>query len=273
MDIFSGIILGTVQGLTEFLPISSTGHLIIVRDLLGLKMDYGLSFDAVLHFATAGAVFVYFSADFFGFIKNTWLWLRGSFVEKRDKQLIAALLIGTIPAVLFGLALEKYIETTFRSVNFVAWGLIVGSILFLIAEYYSKKIAERGSLEKNISVKNGLIIGFFQTLALVPGMSRSGATISGGLLLGLSREEATRFAFLLSFPIIVGAGSKSVLDLGVGGVLSSIGPSLIAAILAAFISGMFAIHFLLKYLKTHTLNVFVFYRLILAAVILIYISV
>ncbi len=273
MDIFSGIVLGTVQGLTEFLPISSTGHLIIVRELLGLKTDYGLSFDAVLHFATAGAVFVYFSSDFLALIKNTWSWVSGSFVGKKDKQLIVALLIGTIPAVFFGLLLEKYIETTFRSVSLVAWGLIIGSILFLIAEYFSKKISQKRVLEENISIKNGLIVGFFQSLALVPGMSRSGATISGGLLLGLSREEATRFAFLLSFPIIIGAGSKSVLDLGIGGVFSSIGPSLIVAILAAFISGMLAIHFLLKYLKTHTLNIFVFYRLILAAVILIYISV
>lgn len=268
MDIFSSLILGAVQGLTEFLPVSSTGHLIIARDLLGLSLVGTLSFDAVLHFATAFAVLIYFRKDFVELFKTFFRWVRREPMDRVERNLMLALIIGTAPGVFFGLMFQGDIETIFRNVHLVAWALIGGSVLFLLAEYVSKKLAERQALGEHVSLKQGLIIGFFQALALIPGVSRSGSTISGGLLLGLSREQAARFAFLLSFPIILGAGSKSLLDLETSGFLQEFGFSVLVGAVAAFITGIFAIHYLLKYLKNHTLGVFVVYRLALAVVIL-----
>jgi len=270
MDILSGVILGVVQGLTEFLPVSSTGHLIIARDLLGLQVEYGLSVDAVLHFATAFAVLIYFRKDFTRLIKSTVLWIMQKPVEGSDKKLILALSIGTVPAVILGLLLQDYLSTVFRSSTIVAWALLAGSLVFILAEYVSKKVGERQELKTNVSIKSGLIIGLFQSIALIPGMSRSGMTISGGLLLGFTREQSARFAFLLSFPIILGAGAKSALDLGASGLLSDIGLSLFVSAIVAFLSGLLAIHYLLKFLRNHSLIIFVFYRVLLAVGILVF---
>lgn len=264
IGIIDGLILGFIQGVTEFLPISSTGHLILAREFLGIQNDFagfGLAVDAVLHFATAFAVLVYFRKDITELVRSTLLWLGGREPKAESKTLILALALGTIPAVILGLLLEGYMETAFRSAELVAYALIGGSALFLIAEYFAKQNQE-------LSVKKGIGIGFFQALALIPGVSRSGAAISGGLLLGLTREGAARFAFLLSFPIILGAGMKKFLELGNEGVLIGIAPMLVVSSLAAFISGMLAIHFMLRYLRTHTLGIFIIYRLALAALIL-----
>ena len=261
MDIISGIILGVVQGLTEFLPISSSGHLILAREVLGLKTSYGLSFDAVLQLATSLAVLVYFRADFMRLFKVATAWLQRRAIEQKDKILLLALIIGTIPAVILGLLLEDYMGTTFRSSELVAFALIAGAVLFFLAEKFAKK-------NENLTVKKGLWIGLFQTLALIPGMSRSGMTISGGLFFGLSREDAARFSFMLAFPIIFGGGMKKLLELSGSGALSEIGLSLLVGALSAFIVGMFAIHYLLKYLKNHTLGIFIVYRLALAVLVL-----
>lgn len=261
-EVLSFIALGVVQGLTEFLPVSSTGHLILARDLLALDVSYSLAVDAVLHLATAFAVLVYFRRDILRLIVSFFDLVRGRKTERKDRVLIYALLLGTVPAVLAGLALESAIEGAFRSPQLVAYALIAGSVLFFVAERLARENAA-------LSVPKGIAIGFFQALALVPGVSRSGATISGGLLLGLSREEAARFAFLLSFPVILGAGILKLFDLEAVGVLAAEGGLIAASAVAAFASGMAAIHFLLKFLKTHTLDVFIIYRLALAALILI----
>lgn len=264
MNTLEAIILGIVQGLTEFLPVSSTGHLILAREVLGLDAEFGLAVDAMLHLATAGAVLIYFRHDILRLVRSTVALMRGREVERAQKMLIGALVLGTIPAVVLGLLLEDSIETTFRSAELVAWVLIAGSGLFLMAEYVSKRYES----VREISVKRGVAIGFFQALALLPGMSRSGATISGGLLLGLSREEAARFAFLLSFPVILGAGGLKFAELGASGVLAAEWLPILLGALAAFLSGLAAIHYLLKFLKNHTLMVFVVYRLVLACVVL-----
>jgi undecaprenyl-diphosphatase len=263
MNIFEGLILGLVQGLTEFLPVSSTGHLILAQQLLGLHTDSGLAIDATLHLATALAVAVYFRKDFVALF-----WAFVAMIQKREFRgptptLFIALALGTIPGVIFGLLFQKTIETTFQSAHIVAYGLLVGSLLFVAAEWFARQTA-------SLTVKRGVIIGFFQVLALMPGMSRSGSTISGGLLLGMKREEAARFAFLLSFPIILGAGGTKFLDLmhsgpGAAGV---VGFPLVVACIAAFVSGLAAIHFLITYLRNHTLYPFVAYRVLLALAIL-----
>jgi undecaprenyl-diphosphatase len=260
---FEFLILGAVQGLTEFLPVSSTGHLILVREFFGFSPENGLAVDAVFHLATALAVLIYFRKDILKLIKGT----LGAITAKRwntETTLVAALIAGTLPAVVAGLFFEEAIETVFRGSQVVAIALIAGSFVFLAAEYVYRKIPEK----KETTIQKGFLIGLFQMLALIPGMSRSGMVISGGMLLGLSRVEAARFGFLLSFPIILGAGSLKFYELASLGTLSTIGAPLLLGALAALISGILAIHILLVFVRTQPLYVFIVYRLLLAAVIL-----
>jgi undecaprenyl-diphosphatase len=264
MHIFDSIILGIVQGLTEFLPISSSGHLIIARDILGWSGTNDLSFDAVLQLATALALVVYFWKDIFKLIKTFFALILRKTVEHKDTVLIFAIIIGTIPALVLGLLLEKYMETIFRSAGLVALVLIIGSIVMYFAERFAQK-------NKDLNIRKGFWIGCFQCLALVPGFSRSGATISGGLFLGLNREDAARFSFLLSIPIILGSGLKKLLDLFQSGFVLDSGISLLVASVTAFIVGILAIGFLMKYLKKHSLNIFIWYRVILAILVLAFI--
>jgi undecaprenyl-diphosphatase len=257
MELSSGIILGLVQGLTEFIPVSSSGHLIIARELFGLSTIDGLAVDAVLQLATIFAVLVYFWSDLLKLALSAFRFVIRQPVEEKDKIMLLAVAAGTIPGVTAGVFLESYMETAFRSAFLVACMLIVGSVLFVIAEKYA-------SNSKPLSVKNGFLIGLFQCLALVPGMSRSGATISGGLLLGLERQEAIRFSFILSFPIILGSGLKKFFDLFGSGELYSLGVPLFTASAVAFVVGLASIHFLVRFLKNHQLTFFVYYRVALA---------
>jgi len=264
MEIVNSVILGIIQGATEFIPVSSSGHLILVRDFLNMDVEYGLAFDAVLQLATTLAVLVYFRKDIFGLVKNFLKFISGKFVEAKELILLKAVIFGTIPAVFFGFVLEDSMDTIFRNSFLVAISLIVGGLIMFFAEKLAKNIEQK----KDLSVQRGVGIGFFQALALVPGFSRSGMTISGGLFLGLKREEATRFAFVLAFPVLLGAGLKKLLDLGSTGLLDSIGIELFAGSLASFLVGILAIHFLVTFLKKHTLNAFVVYRFVLAVIVL-----
>lgn len=261
MDIFSSIMLGIVQGLTEFLPISSSGHLIIARDLLGLELQNSLAFDAVLQLATTLAVLVYFWKDLRGIFFTFCRWISGMHLENKEKTMLLAVILATIPAVVLGIFLESTMETIFRSTNLVAVTLVLGALVMWLAEKFAKQTEE-------INAKKGFWIGCFQALALIPGMSRSGMTISGGLFLGLNREMATRFAFIMAFPILFGSGMKKLLDIGAGGLSSSAGLSLFLGSLASFSVGLLAISFLIKFLKKNTLQVFVIYRIALAIFIL-----
>ena len=263
MTIFHSIILGLVEGLTEFLPVSSSGHLILARQILGIQTMDGLAFDAVLQLATILAVLVYFWKDLWRIFGTFINLVSKKPVEQKDKTLFWAIVIGTIPAVIFGLLLESKMETIFRNVHLVAITLFLGSLMMFAAEKYARHI-------KNLTVGKGFLIGLFQVLALVPGVSRSGATISGGLFTGLRREEAARFSFLLSFPVIVGAGLKKLYDIYKLHELAILGPSLWVGSLVAFVVGIASIHFLISYLKKHTLNAFVVYRMLLVLAIIIF---
>lgn len=262
MALFAATLLGLIQGITEFLPVSSTGHLILLRSLLGVVDQNALAFDAVLHLATAAAVIVYFRRDIWVLLQTCLRYVGRLPVGERDLALVLALMVGTVPAVVFGLLLEDLMETLFRAPLLVAVVLVLGSGLFVLAEHrYRARRAPR-----EVTARMGLAVGFFQVLALIPGMSRSGATISGGMLLGLSRSEAARFAFLLAVPVILGAGAKKLLELAsLDGAIAWL-PILLAAIVA-FVSGMLAIHFMLGFVRRHTLWPFVWYRLALAAVV------
>lgn len=263
MDILSAILLGAVQGLTEFLPISSSGHLILVRAVLDLQTADGLAVDAILQLATALAVGIYFWRDLADLARTAFRKITARSVDAQKFAELSAVMVGTVPAVIFGLLLEEYMETIFRSPMVVVFTLIVGGALMYFAEMYAK-----GVQETKITWKRGLLVGLFQCLALVPGMSRSGSTISGGLFVGLSRFRAARFSFLLSFPIITGSGIKKLLDLSAAGSLSDIGLGLPVGFITAFAFGLTAIHFLLRYLQSHSLKIFVVYRICLALLVL-----
>jgi len=259
MTIIESILLGMVQGLTEFLPISSSGHLILTRALFGISDSYGLAFDSVLQLATALAVVVYFFPDLW-ILAQTGLRKLGRLpVNKRDETLMYALLLSMVPAVILGLSLESLMESTFRHPLFVAGFLFAGSVLFICAEWVYHKTPQTNEM----TLKKGLKIGFFQSLALLPGMSRSGSTIAGGMLLGLSRGEAARFSFLMAVPIITGAGLKKFIDLLSSSETVAWVPVIVGASVS-FVVGLFAIHFMLKFVRSHTLWPFIWYRIILA---------
>jgi undecaprenyl-diphosphatase len=266
MDFIQSAILGLVQGLTEFIPVSSTGHLILARKIMGLDLVGSLSFDAILQLATGLAVLVYFWRDIWNIIKTLFNFIFQKTVEEKEKNILLALIIGTIPAIVLGLLLQDYMDTIFRGTTVVAITLILGAVLF----YFAEKFYIGRSYVNEVGVRKGLAVGLFQCLALIPGFSRSGSTISGGLFMGLDRELAIHFSFLLSLPIIFGSGLKKVFDLYQGGTLIDLGGSLFIASIFAFISGFLAIHFLLKFLKNHSLNYFGVYRILLAIVILIW---
>ncbi|MEK7531670.1 MAG: undecaprenyl-diphosphatase UppP [Patescibacteria group bacterium] len=263
MTFFDGLILGLVQGLTEFLPVSSTGHLILAREFFHIGETDGLAVDAVLQLGTVLAVLLYFRSDLWKIFQTFLQFLFRKEVDSKEKTLLFSIFFGTIPAVIFGLLLEKKMEVAFRDDFLVAIMLIFGSILFVIAEAWGKQMS-------TLTIKKGIGIGFFQCLALLPGVSRSGATISGGLLLGLSREEAARFSFLLSFPIIAGSGLLKLKSLFSLGLLSSIGAPLFLGFITSFLVGLLTIGFLLRFLKTHSLIPFAIYRTALAFGILLF---
>ncbi len=254
MTTFDAIILGIVQGLTEFLPISSSGHLIIAREVFGITTEGGLAFDAVLQCATALAIVLYFWRDLFALARGTFS------RERRVLTEVLYLAVATVPAVILGILLEDAMETVFRNVALVAGTLVVGSVIMAAIEWIV-----RAQARTEMTVPRAVSIGLFQALALVPGMSRSGMTIVGGMLAGLSREAATRFAFLLGIPVLLGSGLKKIFDIAQGtDSAGAIGPLVLGG-MVAFAVGLLVIHFLLKFLRTHTLMPFVWYRLVLAA--------
>lgn len=258
MSFFQAIILGLIQGITEFLPISSSGHLILAREFLGLPMAGSLSFNVFLHLATLLAII----AAFWGYIKRL---VRDFFTEgpsSRARKMVWALIIGTIPAAVMGYFFGGMLEEIFRNPHYIAYALIAGSIVFFIADKIPKDTGDGGGVTK----LKGLFVGIFQTFALIPGVSRSGITISGGLFFGLSREEAIRFAFLLGIPAILAANLKILI--GSSNVLNWSDPAIWAGFIAAFLSGLLAIRFLIKFLSHHSFNLFIVYRLILAGIIL-----
>lgn len=263
MDAFAAIILGLVQGVTEFLPISSTGHLVLVRDWLSVSDVNGLAVDAVLHFATTLAVILYFRSDLTVLISAMFRKLGRLPVNERDITLFYALAVGTVPAVILGLLLDSTISTHLQTPLVVAGVLFLASVFFLFAEWRHYVEPKR----QEINVKKGLLVGLYQALALLPGFSRSGATIAGGMLLGLSRYEATRFSFLLAIPITLGAGSKKLIDLlQTSGTVDWV-PIYIGAGVA-FVTALIVIHYFLKFIRRYTLWPFVWYGITLSLIVL-----
>jgi undecaprenyl-diphosphatase len=263
MSWLEAIVLGLVQGLTEFLPISSSGHVRIVPAFFGWE-DPGAAFTAVIQLGTMAAVLVYFRAELWA-IARAWVrelrvpWSRAS----HEARLGWLILLGTIPISIFGVAFSDQIESGGRDLYLIGTALIVFSFVMLAAEWVGTRRRELTDIDE----RDGVFIGFAQALALIPGVSRSGATISAGLFRGFDRAAAARYSFLLSVPAVVLSGLFELRDLGDGDTASA-GATVIAT-LVAFVTGYAAIAWLLRYLATHTLKVFVAYRIPLGALVLV----
>lgn len=265
-DLFKAIIFGATQGITEFLPISSSGHLLVLHNFFDLPIKNELAFDVALHFSSLLAVILFFRKDisklFFAFIN-------GLFGKTSDLSKVSwMIIVGTIPAALAGLFLEDIIEDKLRLIIVVAFMLFAVAILFILVEKFnSNKSTESYS---KLSFKNAMKIGLAQTLALIPGTSRSGITIITGMSLGLKREEAIKFSFLLSIPIILGASATKIPEF-LGSLHSgSENLLLILAFLSCFISAFLTIKIFLKFAKNNTLIPFAYYRIILSVILIIF---
>jgi len=269
MNLVQGVILGLIQGLTEFLPISSSAHLRVVPALLGWP-DPGAAFSAVIQLGTLLAVLLYFFRDLWQ-IALAWfqgLWRREPFADPRSR-LAWILIVGTLPIGIAGLVFKQAIETTLRSLWVVALALVLLALLLWLAE----AIGKRTRAMEQISFLDGVLIGTAQALALIPGSSRSGVTITAGLFVGLSRRDAARFSFLVSVPAVAASGFYELLELikepQFSGQLAQGGGLVVVLVssLVAFASGLAAIAGLLRYLQSHSTAIFIGYRLALGGLI------
>jgi undecaprenyl-diphosphatase len=266
-QLVQAIVLGIVQGLTEFLPVSSSGHLIVVPALFGWDDPFieSLAFSVMLHVATLLALLIYFRADWLRLIPAGLATLRDrSFQGDPDRKLAWLLAASTVPAVIVGITLNDVIETTFREPRLVAITLVVGGAILWVADRLGSRQWEMGSL----TFPNAIAIGVAQALALVPGVSRSGISISAGLFAGLNRESAARYAFLMATPITAGAGIWELRKIvsGEAGVDVPIVP-LLAGMAAALVAGLLAIAATLRYLRSNGVGIFVAYRLAFAGLV------
>lgn len=257
MDPLRAVAMGIIQGATEFLPVSSSGHLVLIPHLLRWPIP-SVAFDALVHWGTLLAVLAYFRSELIALAKA---WLRSITAGERSYQAYLSwlILLATVPGVVAGVTLDDFFEALFSSPRLVSVALIGTALLLVLAEL---RLKPRKGMEQ-LNWLNALFIGLFQALAITPGISRSGSTITAGILAGLSREEAARFSFLLSVPIIFGAGLKKLLDLAFAGELGSQWFILLVGFTSALVSGYLSIAFLLSFVKRRRLYVFAFYCLAL----------
>ena len=261
MDTLQILVLSLIQGLTEFLPISSSGHLILSPYLFGFR-DQGLAFDVAVHFGSLGAVLLYFRKDVSDITVD---WIRSlpeNGPSTANSRMGWAVIIGTIPIVFAGLLLKSLIESEFRSPVIIGYATIAFGLLLLWAD----KTSSRHRDQQSISIKDALIIGLMQCLALIPGTSRSGITMTAGLMLGLTRQAASRFSFLLAIPTILMSSALVSYDL-----LRANAPAdwqaMLWGVLFSFIAAYACIHYFLRFIERIGMLPFVIYRLILGAVI------
>jgi undecaprenyl-diphosphatase len=256
------VVLGIVQGLTEFLPISSSAHLRIVSGVF-YGNDPGAAFTAVSQLGTEAAVLVYFARDIAHLVAA---WFRGlRSPEARadpDYRLAWLVVIGTIPIAVLGVLFKHGIETVARNLWLIATTMVVFGVLLGLAEYYGRQRVEL----RQLKVTDGVVLGLAQSCALIPGVSRSGGTITAGLFLGLKREAAVRFSFLLALPAVVAAGVFTIPDIAKGGISPA---QMIVATVIAFVVGYATIAWLLRYVSKHSYSIFVWYRIALGIVLMV----
>jgi len=256
MPLYQAIWLAIIQGFTEFLPISSSAHLTVVPTLMGWK-DPGLGFDVALHAGTLAAILIYFFRDWVQLIANgLGFSYRGHRPDENSRSLLWFLVIATIPAGLAGLKFQKYAETAWRSFYVIAAAEIILGLIMFVADRVGR---EKDGLNQ-MNLFDAIVIGVAQALAIIPGVSRSGVTITAARFLHFDREASARFSFLLSAPIIGAAAAKDALDLyKEGGIAPGMQMPYLVGILVSGFVGMLVIAFFLKYLRRHSLNLFVGY--------------
>ena len=263
MNFFHAIFLGLLQGVTEFLPVSSSAHLALVEFFLGIE-EAGLVFDVALHLGTLLGVLIYFRRDFFMMFTALVNPRMLGEEARRQRFLFLYICLGTIPAVIAGYFLKDAAETIFRSPFVIAASLAGAGLLLLLADKAGKHIRDM----KSIGFVDVALIGLFQAFALIPGVSRSGITMTAGLMLGFNRMSAARFSFLLSVPVILGAGVYNLPDI----IRQGSEPGQLGLYLAGFataaISGYLVIAFLLRFIQSHSFAVFAYYRFLLAGIVL-----
>ncbi|MBI2634087.1 undecaprenyl-diphosphate phosphatase [Candidatus Peregrinibacteria bacterium] len=310
MDFLDSLVLGILQGITEFLPVSSSGHLIIGEKLLGLDTTTLKSFDVMVHMGTLLAIFVYFRKDILGIMLEFLRLFTGKFrVSSEYGRLIVFIILASLPAIFAGLFFGKQIDAVFRNINIVAWMMIIVGAVFFAGEYfYRRGIAQRGGRYKELGFAGALIIGLAQAVALIPGVSRSGSTIVAGLFHGVEREKAARFSFLLGIPAIAGAGVLTFATIGdvasntvvnfsgdvggnIGSTISVVGSAdnivgvtemagnvpagtaiLFIGFISSFLAGLLSVYLLMKFLKNHSLAVFGVYRIVIGIIVLAWIG-
>ena len=263
---FEAIVLGVVQGLTEFLPISSSAHILIISQLFGWE-DPGAAFTAVSQIGTESAVILYFRKDIWRIISA---WFRSLYTPAERRVLEARMgwyvIIGTSPIAVLGVAFQDQIETVARNLWLVSFTLIGFGIILGVADRVGRKSQEL----EDLNTRDGILYGVGQAFALIPGVSRSGATISMGLFLGYSREAATRYAFLLAIPAVMASGFFEALKIG-DGPTPDWGPTIVATVIA-FVIGYLVIAWLIKYISTNSYMPFVLYRIVLGLLVIVLLS-
>ena len=266
------IFLGIIQGLTEFLPVSSSAHIRIFGEFLPSAADPGATFTAIMQIGTEIAVLIYFRADIAKLISASLRWLirRGELVgsERSDARLSALILLGSLPIFFLGYFGQEYIRQNFRSLYLIAATLIIFGLLLGVMDHYGKKMKDLDAL----GARDGIAYGIAQSLALIPGVSRSGATIAMGRALGYKREAALRYSFLLAIPAVLGSGAFELFN-SLSKPLNSfsLGETFVAT-LTAFTVGYLVISWLMKYVQTKSFMPFVIYRLLLGTLLLILLS-
>lgn len=263
MEILKAIVLGVVEGLTEFLPISSTGHLIVAEDLIGYH-DASKLFTIVIQLGAIAAVIWFYRSDMMRLLKGL---LRG---DEGVRRFWLIWILATIPAAVVGLLFEEGIEK-YATVTTVAWSLIIGGVVIWLVENYHKTPKPKKDGLNKITAKQAVQVGLYQVLALVPGASRSGATIIGAMLSGLDRVTATAFSFYLGIPILVLAGIYKMSTDDVSEITGG-SAALLAGTIASFITALVVVGWLLKYVSKHNLKAFGYYRIIFGALLLLLIG-
>lgn len=267
MSTLEAIVLGIIQGVTEFLPVSSSGHLLIFEQWLGLNIGELRSFDVTVHLGTLTAVIVYFRKDILEIIKG-FFGIDRSQEGKEKRKLGWYIVIGSVPAAIAGFAINDVFDTVFRDLTIVGVGMVAAGLVFLASEKWP-----RAKNKTHITAIDAIIIGIFQAIAIIPGVSRSGSTIAAGLFQKLERTAAARFSFLLGSPAMLGAALLTFKDCDFAAAADCLNGTpvitLALGFLAAAVTGFLTIKFLMRFLKTHTLQFFAIYLLVLGGLILI----
>ena len=266
------IFLGIIQGLTEFIPVSSSAHIRILGEFLPSAQDPGATFTAIMQIGTEIAVLIYFRADIARLLRACWRWafqrVHLTPDEHRDVRLSGLILIGSLPIFLLGFFGQSYIRDNFRSLYLISFTLILFGILLGLLDYYGRKVKSLSDLE----IRDGLAYGVAQSLALIPGVSRSGATIAMGRALGYHRESALRYSFLLAIPAVLGSGTFELLNSFSEPLIAFSALETLMATLTAFITGYLVISWLMKFIQNRSFLPFVIYRIILGSALLVALS-